>query len=171
MSLINQVLNDLEKRGTKTVAKTDMVRAVPAGRRSSPLIWGLAGAMLAAVVLGLLFWLMRYRESVRAQSTVPVSVVRHEAAMPRPASARGPQTARNPPATPEPAAVGRQPATGSVPSLNLSFELATIPLPSSKPSEKHQFKSRPKPKPARQTVHQIPEKQEALPTKSKVQDE
>lgn len=99
MSVINQVLNQLEQRGANAAPEQTMVRAVPPARRSlrKPLL-----LVLAAAAVGSAAWL---------QASKPAVVTPH--LPPAPASV--------PDAAPEMFA----------PASRLSFELNSVPLPSS----------------------------------------
>ena len=118
MSLINQVLNDLERRGT-SAARTEAVRAVPSADigLSRPALG--AAAVLLVVLVVAWWWEMHRQKSPPPQRQHIAKLVQ---ASPKPVSA--------PASVP---AVGG--ATGepenTAPSLNLSFELSSIPLPSS----------------------------------------
>ncbi len=102
MSVINQVLNELEQRGANPVPERDMVRAVPPARHSlvKPLL-----LLLGLAALGVGAWLY-----ARKSPVVP----------PKPAlpvASAGPVTA---------------PETDLLPPASrLSFELSMVPLPSS----------------------------------------
>lgn len=106
MSVINQVLNQLEERGATTVAEQAMVRPVPQARRS------LAGPLLlASGVLGAGAWFY-----VRQPQVVP----------PKPPSAHVAASVAVPTAEPE----------QLLPASRLSFELSAVPLPSGVRQEK-----------------------------------
>lgn len=109
MSVINQVLNQLEQRGEHTAPEQTMVRAVPHGKRNNltmPLL--LTGLALA---LGLAVWqgVLQRQVRVAVDHGVPNKPV-STAAMP---------------------AVKDAPDAQTPPDLRLSFELSTVPLPSS----------------------------------------
>lgn len=108
MSLINQVLNQLEQRGAHTAPDQTQIRAVPAIPSRDwikPLAWG-AGLLLFAIVLALA-WLQRNQQHNEPEvtgaittPTEPVVVTPVEAGTPAPAS-------------------------------RLSYELSVLPLPES----------------------------------------
>ncbi len=102
MSVINQVLNELEQRGANPVPERDMVRAVPPARRSliKPLL-----LLLGLAALGASAWLYA-RKSPAMPSKPALPVV-----------SAGPVTAPEPDLLP--------------PASRLSFELSMVPLPSS----------------------------------------
>lgn len=113
MSLINQVLNDLERRGARPGAGQDEVRAVPAASASfvsSRLPWlaGLVG--IGLLLTALVLWL------ARAPASVPVEQVIAASTVPQVASAPMPEVVSEVVAT-----VAWQPAS------KLSFELSQIP--------------------------------------------
>ena len=126
MSLINQVLNDLEKRGTDTVAKTDTVRAVPSATGQQRLTMGMAFGIILLVVLGGVLWKILHRVPAPPPPVKAPQTTRPIVSAPKPAS------------QPQPAVVAQQPAEHLAPSLSLSFELSSIPLPSDKPDEQRQ---------------------------------
>lgn len=109
MSLINQVLNELERRGAHAAPDQTMVRAVPPRRESH---WGrtglLAGVMLA--VLGLVLWQAggghkRTSETETSGRSTPQQTV--QSAVP----------------------VKAEPPSMQQPASRLSFELSMLPLP------------------------------------------
>lgn len=107
MSVINQVLNQLEQRGAPTVAGQTMVRAVlPVKRKSHlPLL-----ALLLVSALALAAWqALRQR-----QAQIPIDSTAQNKAI----STGAALVAGNPPADPLP------------PASRLSFELNSVPLPS-----------------------------------------
>ena len=142
MSVINQVLNQLEQRGAHTAPEQAMVRAVPHdGKRSSamPLLTlGLALGLALAGGVAAWQWIQ-----MRKPKVVAVSAIQHQMAAPVPIPAPAPA----------PAPVSAVPAVASVvgaasavdaagageippveilpPASRLSFELSAIPLPSS----------------------------------------
>jgi MSHA biogenesis protein MshN len=107
MSLINQVLNQLEQRGAHTAPDQTQIRAVPALPKRDwikPLVLG-AGLLILASVGG---WLWMYKEA-RLEP-----------------EARGTITSTLPVAVVEPDA-----ADHSAPATRLSYELSVLPLPES----------------------------------------
>lgn len=145
MSVINQVLNQLEQRGAHTAHEQSMVRAVPLSRRNYTvplLVFGLA------LIAGIAVWQwMQSRKpvlsSVEGPGDATVSIVPmtgnspgsyeldklippHQPAMvvTAPITATGSGQVSGMPAT-------NRPASLSVPALQLSFELNSVPLPSS----------------------------------------
>lgn len=102
MSVINQVLNELEQRGAGAAPERDMVRAVPPARRSliKPLL-----LLLGLAALGASAWL--YARKSPAMPPKPAL----------PVVSAGPVTAPEPDLLP--------------PASRLSFELSMVPLPSS----------------------------------------
>lgn len=132
MSVINQVLNQLEQRGAHTVSEQTLVRAVPRGKRSmaGPLLaLGLALMALAAAWQ----WLPGNRQSIAPESTAS------RIANGRVVGGEGAAAAE-----PVPAAPDEQPMTETAaPASRLSFELSSVPLPSSTRSEKNTGATKP----------------------------
>jgi len=119
MSVINQVLNQLDQRGAPAAAEQTMVRVVPPGRRSLalPLI-----ALFLVLASGVLAWQW-------TQTRKPVAV-EEKAALRQPAM---PITVAASAVADADAAVdasGTQAVEMLPPASRLSFELSTIPLPS-----------------------------------------
>lgn len=115
MSVINQVLNQLEQRGEHTAPEQTMVRAVPRSRRSL-FVPVLLGSLLVAALAVWQWAGPRKLESV-AQSTVQAADSPEIAAtVSSDASAI--------------ASSGEQPAEVPLPDLRLSFELSSVPIPS-----------------------------------------
>ena len=173
MSLINQVLNDLEKRGTDAVAKTDIVRAVPttAVGWQRPVAWGLAGLVLAAVLAGVL-WKIRQHKFVPVSQ--PVSHVVKPAVAAKPKAETVPAVSQTQPA--ERTSV-QQPEDYPAPSLSLSFELSSIPLPSSKPAPQPAAPAKPskapkkrQPAPVKHQAHVAQEPPKAPPAKTEMEE-
>lgn len=116
MSVINQVLNQLEQRGAQAGLEQVQVRAVPPSRRQSALPWLLSGLALALAFAG---W---QRLPLRQRSE----------AVPRalPATRAAPQVlAASAVVTPPPEVPSEALAEMTGPALHLSFELSSIPLP------------------------------------------
>lgn len=131
MSVINQVLNQLEQRGAHAAAEQTMVRAVPNTKRkfTTPLlIFGLI------VVIGLAawLWLATSRMAARPETTAPRATEQIVAAKPSPAGI---------PASPTPQPLAALPKTAppapeaAAPASRLSFNLSSVPLPSSRRNE------------------------------------
>lgn len=120
MSVINQVLNQLEQRGVQPGLEQVQVRAVPPSRRQSMLPWLLSGLVLV-LALAVWQWLPLRQQSEAVPRALPVTSV-----LPPVLAASAVVTP--PPATPESAP---QDALVEVtgPALHLSFELSSIPLP------------------------------------------
>lgn len=102
MSVINQVLNQLEQRGTPTTAEQTMVRAVSPTRRKSHLPWLV---LLLVLSLGLVVWqTVRQRQTqATASKPIPTSAVLHAA---------------------------NNPVDPLTPASRLSFEMNSVPPPS-----------------------------------------
>lgn len=144
MSLINQVLNDLEKRGANALADEPAIRAVSVPQeRHSPLLPLLAGlAALAAAVAAGWWWGAHDRPAAPAPSLPRAQPQRappplQAGSAVQPASA--PQISVPASAVPSSAPVAAQ----------LSFELNTIPLPSTARAKPAADADRPAHKPAR----------------------
>lgn len=133
MSVINQVLNQLEQRGAPAAPEQTMVRAVPHGKRSFalPLL-----ALVLALAGGVAAWQwiqMRKPKEVAVSAVQPQPVAAAPAPAPEPVSAV--------PAVADVVGVASAvdaagageipPAEILPPASRLSFELSAIPLPSS----------------------------------------
>ena len=125
MSLINQVLSDLERRGVNALPGESSIRAVPVRRNLNRLAWLIAAILILAVAAGL-WW-----NSLESKTSAPMRVV------PAPAKPVAVPQAESQPvivATQDfPLKENQQQGgedTGG-PAMRLSFELSTIPLPSS----------------------------------------
>lgn len=117
MSVINQVLNQLEQRGAHAVAEQTMVRAVPNARRSYTIPVSVIGVVLA---VGLVDWLWTHKPNVAADNIAPKTT-------PEISNREGAGTAMSANVVEKiPAAVA---ADENKPATRLSFELSTIPLP------------------------------------------
>ena len=137
MSLINQVLSDLEKRGAGNTGGEE-VRAVPRTEQRRGWLWGALALLLLAAAAGW-GWKNRSRPVV---PTVPAAVPPARvdaAALP---AAQPVAAMASPPALP---AVEEEQA----PASRLSFELSSIPLPlaeaprRAKPPQRQQAKAQP----------------------------
>lgn len=125
MSVINQVLNQLEQRGANAAQDQTMVRAVPPARRNFTmplLVFGLA--LIAGIAAWQ--WVQQHKPNVAAVSVaLPQPVVAATAPIASPFDAsRGSAQASG-------VSVENQPAKLPLPDLQLSFELNSVPLPSS----------------------------------------
>ena len=139
MSVINQVLNQLEQRGAHTAAEQTMVRAVPQTRRSFTLPL-LASGLAILIVIAVWQW-------VRASKPVLSSVEGPDVAAANIATKAtqgnsAPAGAGNIPGVSEldklalqqPVAIvapGPDIPAANLPASRLSFELSSVPLPSS----------------------------------------
>lgn len=121
MSVINQVLNQLEQRGAHTVAEQSMVRAVPHTRRNftMPLL-----AFGVALIAGIAAW----QWTQIRNPNVPAASVAAKAGNSPSAPEFGKLTQQH-----QPVAIA-VPVSGvsasSLPVSRLSFELSSVPLPS-----------------------------------------
>jgi MSHA biogenesis protein MshN len=111
MSVINQVLNQLEQRGAHTTAEQTMVRAVVHTRRDSMMPLLMIGLVLI-VGIAAWQWVLSRKPDVTAGSVTPKQSVATSAAPVPGVSA------------------GAVPAESLVPASRLSFELSSVPLPS-----------------------------------------
>lgn len=140
MSVINQVLNQLEQRGAHTAPEQNMVRAVPHDKRrfAMPLL-----ALGLALVAGIAAWQwIQIRKpvlsSVEGPKAVVVSAIQRQpvAAIPAPVSAVPSAAVVTAsavvPVTISSAAIANAAplAEMPLPASRLSFELSSIPLPS-----------------------------------------
>ena len=113
MSVINQVLNQLEQRGAHSAPEQTMVRAVPPVRRKSAMPLLMLGLVLAIGVAAWQ-WMQARKPAAPAVSAVRYQPIKMAVA---PASAVPVE---------EPSA-----AETLLPASRLSFELSSVPLPSS----------------------------------------
>ena len=148
MSVINQVLNQLEQRGAHVAAEQTMVRAVPQTRRNFSLPLLSFGLVLVA---GIAVWQWVHASKPEAvKNAVPKSAQ----GLPQPAVAGhhpAPETAKLTPqlhAAETGAPLSGVPAT-YMPASQLSFELSTVPLPSVTPHT---------PAPARKPIEKLVKK-------------
>lgn len=112
MSVINQVLNQLEQRGAHTAAEQTMVRAVPL-RRDTPRLRIVLLFLVAGLAIGALAW--RWFPANRADVATANSGL------------SGPVTAMAVTGS----GVAAEPAPETLlPASRLSFELSSVPLPS-----------------------------------------
>lgn len=132
MSLINQVLIDLEKRGANTQPGEASVRVVHVQRNRPRVVWLMAAVTALAVVAAGLWW-NKFGAQTTVPSGVPLAVVNVVQAPAKPIAML---QAEFPPVV---AAVqeitqedNRQQDGGEAvgPAMRLSFELSTVPLPS-----------------------------------------
>ena len=157
MSVINQVLNQLEQRGANAAPEQTMVRAVPhTKRKSASLLLSLGLALSLALAGGVAAWQwIQLRKpvlsSVEGPKVVAVSAAQHQPVAVAPSHASAPVFASAPePSSAVPLAVISATASavaastvgdtaGSdkilpvemlAPASRLSFELSAIPLPS-----------------------------------------
>jgi MSHA biogenesis protein MshN len=126
MSVINQMLNQLEQRGAHTASGQSQVRAVPKGKRSiaKPLLASGLALLIMAVAWQ---WQSERKPAIAPESTasraVSGRVVAGEGAAP---------------AVPVSAVPDERPMPETAaPASRLSFELSSVPLPSSPRSEKN----------------------------------
>ena len=118
MSVINQVLNQLEQRGVHAAQEQTMVRAIPHTRRKSAMPLLILGLVLA-IGLAAWQWMQMRKPNVLAVSAAQYKPIVMAAV--RPASA---VPAEKPPEEP-------QAMEMLLPASRLSFELSSVPLPSS----------------------------------------
>lgn len=130
MSVINQVLNQLEQRGAHAAGEQSMVRTVPSAGRSFSWFWWVFGLMLAAAGVGTWQWIRIHNSSVAAVKTPAAAVQKPE-----------PRSEGNPSGPGEPdklaqqsqpskiAAPAADPSGTNQPASRLSFELSSVPLP------------------------------------------
>lgn len=137
MSVINQMLNQLEQRGAHTVAEQTMVRAVPPARRSvsKPLL--AAGAVFA---LGLAVWQGVQLMNVTATAEqAPQNIAQATSSPPGSAeklAVRHPAEEISVASAPA-AAETVVPSIPELPASRLSFELSSVPLPSAVTARKN----------------------------------
>ncbi len=125
MSLINQVLNDLEKRGANVPQAEMAVRAVPAQNKPQGWLYPVIGAVLLGVVAAV--WWIAHRHiapSPAVASIAPIAAGNAQAVSPV-AAASQPQAESQVAAAEQ--VDGQEYAIAS----RLSFELSSIPMPNS----------------------------------------
>ena len=153
MSVVNQMLSQLEQRGAHPVLKQDMVRAVPHGKRRftvpMPLLTlGLASGLALAAGFAAWHWIQIRKpalSSVEGPKAVAVSAIQRQpaVAIPAPASSIPSVAAVTATAASAATAEAAPPAETLPPDLRLSLELGTAPQPSTiSPSGKAQDRFR-----------------------------
>ncbi|MDP1996687.1 MAG: tetratricopeptide repeat protein [Gallionella sp.] len=115
MSVINQVLNQLEQRGAHSAPEQTMVRAVPPVRRKSAMPLLMLGLVLA---IGFAAWQWMQMRKPAAPAVVRYQPIKMAVALASAVPAENLQE--------EPSA-----AETLLPASRLSFELSSVPLPSS----------------------------------------
>ncbi len=168
MSVINEVLNQLEQRGVNVSAKQETVRPVPAqGEQKNKLIML---TLMFALVAAAGAWVWHGRQS--SQPVVAALVKKELPAEPK-ISAAKPVVDVAPSVVNDAASgVAKQPVEKSpAPSdLQLSFELASVPLPSTLRTDKNKHQPhtvvQPKSTPTKRPPAGVPPKLAALPVQS-----
>ena len=131
MSVINQVLNQLEQRGAHHVAEQAMVRAVPQARRNTSLQWLAFGL---AVLGGIAVWQwVQARKPVATAASIAPKVTqglphREGAGSNTGADELDKLTLQHQTSQPDAPVSGG--AVAYMPASRLSFELSSVPLPS-----------------------------------------
>ncbi len=123
MSVINQVLSDLEKRGAAGLPGDTVIRAVPVRHKRRALWLIMAGGVVTIAAVGL--WGNR-GEMVATPPLTPPAPIHKITAQENPAPAELPAPPGITAAEPSTAASKKSAA----PAMRLSFELSSIPLPS-----------------------------------------
>jgi len=136
MSVINQVLNQLEQRGVHTAPEQTLVRAVPHGKRSFVMPLLALGLALAGGIAAWQWIQMRkpVLSLVEGPQVVAVSTMQHQpvVAVPAPAPAPAVSVVAGVIGVADAVDAGETPpAKMFPPASRLSFELSVIPLPSS----------------------------------------
>lgn len=135
MSVINQVLNQLEQRGAHHVAEQAMVRAVPQAKRNFSMLFLAFGLSLVA---GFALWQWLH---ARKQDIAPGGLPNAAQVLPHPAVAGnipGSQasdklTMQHQAAQPDALVPGA--VAANIPASRLSFELSSVALPSAIPHQ------------------------------------
>jgi len=125
MSLINQVLNELEKRGANSPFQDMPIRAVHANNRI-PLWRYFAGLTLLLVIISGVIWTLNQSPKVSAIVTSPINEVAPNSSLPL-----LPQAASTPINDVTQQELTLSPALEHAVASRLSFELSSIPLPNS----------------------------------------
>ena len=130
MSVINQVLNQLEQRGAHAAGEQSMVRTVPSAGRSFSRLWWAFGLILAAGI-GAWQWTRMHNTNLAAAKIPPVAMQKPEPLSEgNPSGSGGTDKLRA--ATAQPikiAAPAADPSGTNLPASRLSFELSSVPLP------------------------------------------
>lgn len=129
MSVINQVLNQLEQRGAHSTAEQPMVRAVLHTKRDFVMPLLAFGLALIAVIAAWQ-WMSPRNQAVMAGSIAP----RADTSPDPDALGKSSAQQKSAPTTVTPASgvlAGDKPAESPAPASRLSFELSSVPLPSS----------------------------------------
>ena len=134
MSVINQVLNQLEQRGAHTAPEQTLVRAVPHGKRSFVMPLLALGLALAGGIAAWQWIQMRkpVLSPVEGPQIVAVSTMQHQPVVAVPAPAPAVSVVAGVIGVADAVDAGETPpAEMPPPASRLSFELSAIPLPSS----------------------------------------
>lgn len=134
MSVINQVLNQLEQRGAHTAPEQTLVRAVPHGKRSFVMPLLALGLALAGGIAAWQWIQMRkpVLSLVEGPQVVAVSTMQHQPVVAVPAPAPAVSVVAGVIGVADAVDAGETPpAEMPPPASHLSFELSAIPLPSS----------------------------------------
>jgi MSHA biogenesis protein MshN len=138
MSVINQMLNQLEQRGVHTAAEQTMVRAVPPVRRNSNMPLLVFGLMLV-VGIAAWQWALTSKPNVAAMSIVPKATQGFSHPEGEGNSPRYGEIGKLLP--PHQAVAIVTPASDAsatnLPASRLSFELSSVPLPSRNSAQKN----------------------------------
>ena len=134
MSVINQVLNQLEQRGAHTAPEQTLVRAVPHGKRSFAMPLLALGLALAGGIAAWQWIQMRkpVLSPVEGPQVVAVSTMQRQPVVAVPAPAPAVSVVAGVIGVADAVDAGETPpAEMPPPASRLSFELSAIPLPSS----------------------------------------
>jgi MSHA biogenesis protein MshN len=129
MSVINQVLNQLEQRGAHAAGEQSMVRTVQPVRHSLSWFWWAFGLMLAVAGIGAWQWMKIHNTNLAAAKIPAVAVQKLE---PRsegnPSGPGEPDKLAQQPQLLKIAAPAADPSSTNLPASRLSFELSSVPL-------------------------------------------
>lgn len=118
MSLINQVLSDLEKRGAGGVSAESAIRPVAVQKDSRKVVWLVAGLLGVSILVAAgLWWGSIKQQSATAEHTNVIRIQAHDQEAPASSDTSSPGTMTS--------------EKEDAPALILSSELSSIPLPSS----------------------------------------
>ncbi len=168
MSVINEVLNQLEQRGVNVSAKQETVRPVPAQdkQKNKLTVLMLTFALIAAAGA----WVWHGRQS--SQPVVAAPVKKELPAEPKISVVKPVVDAAPSVVSDAASGVAKQPVEKSPASsdLQLSFELASVPLPSTLRTGKNKHQphtvAQPKSTPTKRPPADVPSKLAALPVQS-----
>ena len=128
MSVINQVLNQLEQRGAHAAGEQSMVRTVPSAGRSFSWFWWASGLTLAVVGVGAWQWTKTHNSNVTAAKIPAVAMQRPQPHEGGPSGSGEPEKLALQPQPLKITTPAAEPSSTNLPASRLSFELSSVPL-------------------------------------------